>query len=240
MSATLTRRAAGDPDRILAAPVRAPVEPAEVPEDLEACLLDQPAPFLRREPRELHRRRVLGASHRERQASALGVPLGALEDARLPFQPAAVRLGYVAGAGREDVERELAARHEQPMRRGERSQARLVRVEVQIRAEGTRDERDALWHRRIGEVPEAEVDEFRDACRRGGLSAHLEHPARRVDPDHRHAGGSGRDRDASGAHAELDDAAGLFREVDVEADVLGHAHRPGVVDPCDLVVGAHA
>src|SRR4249920_2969054 len=138
--ATLTRRAAADPDRVLATSIRTAVEPAVVAEDIEARLLDQPAPLLRREPRELHRRRVLGASHREREASALGVPLCALEDPRLALQPAAVRLGDVVRAGREDVEREPPAGHEKPTRSRERSQALLVRVEVQIRAEGTRDE----------------------------------------------------------------------------------------------------
>src|SRR6267142_6346877 len=45
----------GYPDRVFAARIRAPVEPAVAGLDLEAGPLEQPAPLAGREPRERHR-----------------------------------------------------------------------------------------------------------------------------------------------------------------------------------------
>ena len=60
------------------------------------------------------------------------------------------------------------------------------RLQMEERAEGRRDERHLRSvDRRVGEVAEAEVHELRHAGELGVLRAHLEHPARRVDPDHR-------------------------------------------------------
>ena len=57
------------------------------------------------------------AAHAQDQRARLLVPVGALPDARLALEPAAVRLGDVVGAGREDVEDEAAAGREQPSAR---------------------------------------------------------------------------------------------------------------------------
>ena len=143
-----------------------------------------------------------------------------------------MRVGDVVRARREHVEGQPAARAAAAPGGAQRAQALVVGVQVQIGAERAGDERDALSHRRIREVPDPQVDEVRDAGRRGGLRADLEHAARRVDADHLHAGGRRRDRDPPGADAELDDRpAGLARELDVEVDVLDHAPGPRVVQP---------
>src|SRR5690348_11330621 len=82
-----------DPDRVLAAAVGAAVEPAVQGDDLEAGPVEQAAPVLRRRPGELHRRAVaVVVPHRQRQQPCLLVPVRALPDARLPLDPAAVRL----------------------------------------------------------------------------------------------------------------------------------------------------
>ena len=79
-----------------------------------------------------------------------------------------------------------------------------------------------------------------DAGELGALTRDLEHPRRQVDADHVQAGGRDRDRDPSGAHPELENGAAVaLRFLQVEGDVLDDGHRPGVVDPRDLVVGGH-
>jgi hypothetical protein len=145
-----------------------------------------------------------------------------------------------SGPGRKTSNTRRPSRLEQVARRAERTQALVVGVQVEERAERARDEPDALRHRRVEQVADAEVEKVRDACGCGGLRADLEHALRRVDPDHAHAGSRRRHRDPPGAHAELDDRAACSqREVDVEANVLGDAHRPRVVEARDGVVQAH-
>src|SRR5215212_5770581 len=86
------RRRARDPNRVLSAEVRPPVEPAVARLDREAFVLEQGAPLVRVEPGELHRRPGLGTPDGERQRARLLVPVGALVDLRLALEPAPVRL----------------------------------------------------------------------------------------------------------------------------------------------------
>src|SRR5439155_17992189 len=85
----------GYPDRVFAARIRAPVEPAVAGLDLEAGPLEQPAPLAGREPGEGHRRLPVLVAHAERQRSRRLVPHRVLEDSRLALEPAVVRLGDV-------------------------------------------------------------------------------------------------------------------------------------------------
>src|SRR5439155_13257904 len=75
-----------DPDGVLKAPIRAPVEPAVAGLDLEACRLEQRLPFLRREPRERHRRLQLVVTHRQRERACRLVPPPVLEDPGLALE----------------------------------------------------------------------------------------------------------------------------------------------------------
>ena len=89
--------------------VRRAVEPAVQPFDDEARLLEQHTPLLDRQPRQRELRLGTVAADAKDERARLLVPVGALEDARLGLEPAAVRLGDVVGSGREDVEDETAA-----------------------------------------------------------------------------------------------------------------------------------
>src|SRR5215210_118925 len=215
--ATLLGRAAGDPDRVFATGVWPAVEPAVVRLDVEPGRLDQRSPLLRRQPPELQRRLAALAANGQRQRARPRVPLGAFEDARLALEPAAGRFGDIVVARCEHVEREAARREEEVARRAESTEPCVVVAEVQVRAKWTRDERHALAYGRVREVAEAEVDRSRDACGRGSLGTHLEHPRRRVDADHADARRRGRNGDPAGADPELDDGApGAHGEVHVE------------------------
>ncbi len=170
---------------------------------------------------------------------AVEVPVGALVDAGLALDPAAVRLLDVLAGRREDVEDEPAARPEQLARRAQRLEPLVVVAQVEIRAERTRHERDALVDRWSSQVAEPEVEPLRDAGLPCALGADREHSGGGVDADHVRARQRGRDRDPPGADAELDDfAPGRQRLVDVEGDVLDDARAPRVVEPRDRVVGA--
>src|SRR5207253_4520796 len=134
----------------------------------------------------------------------LGVPVGALVDPGLALDPAALRLGDVVGAGGEDVEDQAAVRQEEVARGGQRLVTLAVAAQVQVGAEGTRDERNPLVDRRPEQVAEAEVEALGDAGATRLLGADVEHPLRRVDAYDVDAGRRRRDRDPSGADAELD------------------------------------
>jgi hypothetical protein len=109
---------------------------------------------------------------------------------------------------------------------------------VQVGPERAGDEADALRHRRLAQVAEAQVEQVGDARELRLPPADCEHPVGGVDPDHRHPLDRRRDRDPAGADAQLDHrAAGGERLVDVEADVLDDRARPRVVDLRDRVVG---
>ena len=69
------------------------------------------------------------------QAIASAATSDALEDAGLAFEPAAVRLGDVVGARREDVEDEAPTFAQPRVHRGERGAAVGVGLHVQERAE---------------------------------------------------------------------------------------------------------
>jgi hypothetical protein len=100
---------------------------------------------------------------------------------------------------------------------------------VQERAVGAVDQRGRLLEPELAHVAEPEVEAV--AAR---LASLREHRGRRVDPDHLPTDRLGHgDRDAAGAHRELDDRpVRLLRELEVEGDVLRHVGRP----PC-VVLG---
>ena len=119
----------------------------------------------------------------------------------------------------------------------ERLEPLVVVAQVEIRAERTRHERDALVDGRSAQVAEPQVEPLRDAGLPCALAADRQHPGRRVDADHVRARERGRDRDPPGSDAELHDlAARRERLVDVEGDVLDDARAPRVVEPRDRVV----
>ena len=57
--------------------------------------------------------------------------------------------------------------------------------QVEVRPERRSDERDALAHRRIGDVTQAEVEQLSDTGLRRPAPADLQHPDRGVDAGHR-------------------------------------------------------
>src|SRR6185437_59606 len=150
----------------------------------------------------------------------------------------------------EDIEREQAAGHEQLAGGAQGGQALHVVVgQVQVRAEGAHDQRDALGDGRATEVSRAQVDPVGDAGRLGPAAADVEHAFRAVDADHGDAGGGDGHRDPSRADAELDHgclrgdtgaACGLARFLHVEGDVFDDAPAPRVVQRRDPVVLAGA
>ena len=233
------RWALGDPDRVLAARERAPIEPAVARDDGEAAPLEQVAPLEDGEPRELHLRLAVGAADGEGEGAGVLVPAGALEDAGLALDPAPVRLLDVLAGGGEDVEDELSVREEELVRRRQGAQAIGLGIEVEERPEGARHERDALGDGRLAEVALTQVEASVEARGARRLGADGEHPRRGVDADHGDAGARDRDRDPPRPDAELDDRpARGERLLDVELDVLGDAPAPRVVEPRDRVVGA--
>ena len=112
---------------------------------------------------------------------------------------------------------------------------------MEERAEGDRDERDALVDRRLAQIADAQVEQVGHALALPVLARDGEHSRRLVDADHLDAGAGGGDGDASRADRQLDDRPacgdGLL---DVELDVLRDRGRPGVVDPRDPVVERRA
>ena len=151
-----------------------------------------------------------------------------------------MRLLDVLARRREDVEDEPPAGEEQVAGGTERLDSLGVRAEMEVRAKRAGDERHALLDRRAAEVPEPQVEPLRHSGQASLLSADLEHAGRGVDADDVHAGAGGRNRDAAGAHSELDHrSTGRERLVDIEGDVLDDAGAPRVVEPRDRVVRAH-
>src|SRR6478609_3117193 len=231
--------ASRDEDHVLTAAVWAPVEPAVAGFDDEPCLLEEIEPLAARYPRQRHRRRALGALDGERERPRAGVPVGALVDVRLALEPAAVRGRDVVVARGEDVEDQATARDERVTRRGERVGAVAVICQVQVGAERADDERNGLIERRMAQIAETQVEQFRDPGRLCATGARSEHLARRVDADHALAGLGDRDCDPPGPDPELDHGpARLTRLRDVEADVLDDAPTPWVVELRDRVVRA--
>src|SRR6266545_6297049 len=109
--ATLNAAGAGDPDAVLTARIRSPVEPAVARLDLEAALVEEHSPLGRGEPGERHRRRLaVSAAHREGERPLRGIPVRPFEDPGLALEPAAVSLGDVVGSGGENVEHEATVR----------------------------------------------------------------------------------------------------------------------------------
>ena len=176
--------AAADPDLILAAVPRAPVEPAVERLDLEARLLEQRVPLRGREPVEVHRGGLVVAAHGEDERPRARVPVRALEDPALALEPEPVRLLDVRRGRREDVEDESAVGLEH--RCGSLERPELLRLvgHVEERPERDRHEWHALVDRRLAQVAEAEVEQLRDALPLRPLARHGEHARRLVDADH--------------------------------------------------------
>ena len=125
------------------------------------------------------------------------VPHRKLEDPRLALEPLALRLGDVVSVRSEHVEHKTAAGQEQIVGGVEDGQPVLVRVHVQQGAEWTDHQRDAFGDRRLAQIAHAQVE--RDPCKRGSARTHLEHRARRVDPDHADPVGTERHGDTPSA-----------------------------------------
>ena len=135
----------------------------------------------------------------------------------------------------EDVEDEAAARHEQVAHACKHLPAVVVRVHVQQRPKRADHERYPLGDRRFAQVADAQVEVDAGEGRTPG--AHLQHRARRVDPDHADSVGRDRHGDAAGADAELHDRpSGAARLLEVEPDILDHARAPRVVQLGNRVV----
>src|ERR1700751_5945122 len=100
---------AGDPHAVLASGERTPVEPAVAREHVEAGLGEKRLPTLGLDPPERHRRGTLRPSHREGERPRGEIPVGALVDAGLALDPAAVGLLDVLARRREDVEDQTPA-----------------------------------------------------------------------------------------------------------------------------------
>src|SRR5687768_12841912 len=114
-----------EPDGVLAASVRAQVEPAVAGDDLEARSLEEAAPLVGGDPGERHGGLRLLATDPQGEDAALEVPVGPLPDAGLALEPPAVRLLDVVGARGEDVEDEAPAGNQQTEGRSEEHTSEL-------------------------------------------------------------------------------------------------------------------
>jgi phenylalanyl-tRNA synthetase alpha chain len=170
---------------------------------------------------------------------SLFVPFGELVDARLALEPAPVRFDDVVVSRGEDVEHEPTAFREAFANGRECGAAVIVGLHVQQRAERDRHERKELVDRWLSQVAEAKVE--LDARSRRRLARYLEHPFRGVDADHTQPRERGWHRDPPRPDPELEHRpARAHRLGDIEVHVFDDAHRPGVVEPRDLVVDRHA
>src|SRR5205823_7476041 len=86
----------------------------------------------------------------------------------------------------------------------QRRQTIGVVAEMQVGTEGTGDEPDPLLDRRRAEVADAQVEQLRETGAACLLGTDGEHPLGGVDADHADAGRRDRNRNPSGADAELD------------------------------------
>src|SRR5262249_28897575 len=148
----------GDPDAVLASGERTPVEPAVAGKDLEAGLGEERVPAGGFDPPQRHRRLALRPTHRQRQGLLHEIPVRALVDARLPLDPAALRLLDVLAGGCEDVEDQPPAGAEQLPRGTQRLEALVVVAQVEVGPERACHERDALVDRWPAQVAEPEIE----------------------------------------------------------------------------------
>ena len=219
----------GDPDAVLAAGERPPVEPAVAREHLEAGLGEQRVPRARaRATTASSSTRPAGPRTESVSVCAVEVPVGPLVDARLALDPAAVRLLDVLAGRREDVEDEPPAGPEQLAGGAERLEPLgVVRAGGDTRGTGTS---------RAGRArPPAAGAGRRAAGRAASATPASPRPARHRQPASRRTSRRrSRATPASavgiairpGADAELDDrAARRERLVDVERDVLDRRSR---------------
>ena len=132
---------------------------------------------------QAHRRGRCATAHREGQGAGHLIPVGALEDAALALEPAAVCLGDVLGARGEDVEHEPAARFEQRARGPQGAQLLRLVGHVQERAEWADHEGHPFLHGRLAQIADAEIDQALDAPLDCERSRNGQHPLGLVDPD---------------------------------------------------------
>src|SRR5262245_27014380 len=127
--------ASRDEDHVLAAAEGRTVEPAEAGLDDEPRLLEHLLPLLAGDPGERPRRCALGAADGEVERARVLVPVRALVDPGLAFEPAGVCRGDVVGFRLEDVEDQAPARDQQRVRSRERLHTFAVVLEMEVRTE---------------------------------------------------------------------------------------------------------
>ena len=207
-------RPPGEPDRVLAARVRAAVEPAVARLDLEARS-PRAAPATRRR----RSRRASSSSRARRSADAQREAALALRPSRrAPRSRARARSsGRSSRRCRRGAGVKTSKARRPPGRRrrcAARERARGGRRRSPCAGtRGTGRRRAARAPRRAGRAGRRarRSSELGDACLLGPRPADLEHPGRGVDADHRDAGLRDRDGDPAGADAELDDRAAAAR-----------------------------
>ena len=178
----------------------------------------------------------------ERERPRALVPVGALEDARLALEPAAVRLLDVLAARREDVEDEATAFGSSRARaaRSARSFSSSVSMcRSERNGQMTSGTRSVTGGSRRS--PSRRSTRSRDSgLLRRARARRRASPGDESTPITSIPGAGDRDGDAAGPDRELDHgAARRERLVDVEADVLGDRAAPRVVEGRDLVVEPH-
>ena len=225
--------AAADPDHVLAALERPPVEPAVERRDLEAGLVDQPPPLDRREPVQLHRGR--GVARADGQPAASASPR--------PSRPARRSPAPARARGRAWPRCPRSSERRRRRRAGPRARA----ASWAARSARSFSSSSAMWRReRNGQMTSgtrsstggsrrsptrrstSEQTPFSSASARATASI----PSERSTPITGTPGLRDRHGDPARADGELDDrAAAAARLVDVERDVLDDRGAPRVVDP---------
>ena len=168
------------------------------------------------------------------------VPLGALVDPRLALEPAAVRLGDVVVARGEDVEDEATVRRRgvrapRAARRGGRRRSACAG------ASGTGSSRAAKRSSTGGSRRSPKRRSSSTPARAAASRATSSIPSEESTPTTRSPASAIGTAIRPGPDPELEHGpARAHRLGDVELDVLDDAHRPGVVEPGDLVVDRHA
>ena len=179
---------ARDPDGVLAAGVRPPVEPAVArrrprsrPRRAARASAPARATTASSSTRPPGRARTASASARSRSQSARS----SMPGSRSIQRPCVSSMSSRDGAKTSKTSRPPGRSSSRAAR--ERLEPLLVVAQVEVRAERARDERDALVDRRPAQVAEPQVEPVRDAGLRARSAQTSSIPARRVDADHVHA-----------------------------------------------------
>ena len=160
-----------EPDRVLAAVVRAQVEPAVAGDDLEPGGLEEGAPLLVREPGEAAgtspspgRARCRVRTRRSRSQSASSQMPGSRSSQR----PCVSSTSSTLGAKTSKTKRPPGSSRPWTAASARRRSASVVQVEE--RPERGDHEPDTLRHRRVAEVAEPQVEQVVDAGRLGAAA----------------------------------------------------------------------